>query len=181
VCSSVGRCRDPLERDRPDAHPRVADLGGDGEQARAVRPNLVRDTPPAMAEGNAEIVQRFLARVNGQDLDAALALVSPDAELDWTDSEAPDSGRYDGPAEWGGWIRGRWEGLGDATFETVELREVAPDRVLIVAEMRGRGRASGLEIAALAAAVITLRGGLITGLRLYQSPEEALRALGLDA
>ncbi len=129
---------------------------------------------------NAEIVRRFIGLVNDQELPAALALLAPGAELDWTDSEAPDSGRYQGPEQWSRWITGRWEGLGDATFEETELREVAPGKVLIVANMRGRGRASGLEIAALAAAVITLAEGLITGLRLYQSRDEALQALALE-
>lgn len=133
-----------------------------------------------MAQENVEIVARFIALVNDQELPAALAHVAPGAELDWTDSEAPDSGSYRGPEEWGRWLTGRWEGLGDATFEATELRDVPPDKVLIVAHMRGRGRASGLEIQALAAAVITVAGGLITGLLLHQSREEALRALGLD-
>jgi hypothetical protein len=127
-----------------------------------------------------EIVRRFIGLVNDHELPAALAHVATGAELDWTDSEAPDSGRYEGPEQWGRWITGRWEGLGDATFEETELREVAPGKVLIVASMRGRGPASGLEIEALAAALITVADDLITGLRVYQSREEALRALALD-
>jgi len=126
---------------------------------------------------NSQIVQRFIACVNEQELPGALAHVAPGAELDWTDSEAPDSGRYQGPEQWGRWLAGRWEGLGDATFEATELRDVPPDKVLIVASMRGRGRASGLETQALGAGVVTLRDGLIAGLRLYQSRAEALRAL----
>jgi ketosteroid isomerase-like protein len=67
------------------------------------------------------------------------------------------------------------------TFDATELREVAPDTVLLVAHMRGRGAASGLQIQALAAAVVTLADGMISGLRVYQTRAEALQALGLDA
>jgi ketosteroid isomerase-like protein len=134
-----------------------------------------------MAQENAEIVQRFIGHVNDHDLPAALAHVAPEAELDWTGSEAPDSGRYEGPEEWGRWIVGRWDGLAEVTFDATELREVAPDTVLLVAHMRGRGAASGLQIQALAAAVVTLADGMISGLRVYQTRAEALQALRLDA
>ncbi len=133
-----------------------------------------------MAQESVEIVRRFIADVNDHDLPAALARVAPGAELDWTGSDAPDSGRYEGPEEWGRWIAGRWEGLGEVTFDATELREVAPDTVLLVAHMRGRGPASGLQIQALAAAVVTLADGMIAGLRVHQTRAEALRALGLD-
>jgi hypothetical protein len=42
----------------------------------------------------------------------------------------------------------------------------------------GRGRASGVEVEALGAAVWTLRDGTVTGLTLYQTRNEALRAVG---
>jgi len=58
--------------------------------------------------------------------------------------------------------------------------DLGADRVLLVAHMRGRGRASGVQTQGLGAAVITLLDGRITGLRLYQSRREAMAALGLD-
>ena len=128
---------------------------------------------------NVELVRRFLASVNEWNLDAALAQLAPDAELDWSDSDAPDRGIYRGPEQWGQWLSGRWEGLDDARFEETEVIDVPPDTVLLVAHLRARGRVSGLETAALAAAVWTLRQGQISGLRLYQTRDEALRSLGL--
>jgi ketosteroid isomerase-like protein len=129
---------------------------------------------------NAEVVGRFLGLINAQELSAALTLVADGAELDWSASEAPDSGRYRGPEEWGRWLAGRQEGLGEARFEATELRDVTRDQVLLVAYMHGQGRASGLAIQALGAGIITVGDGMITGLRMYQTRAEALQALGLE-
>jgi uncharacterized protein len=134
----------------------------------------------AAAQPNGEVVRRFLEHINTQELKVALSYVSPEAALDWTDSPAPDSGVYRGPEGWGRWMAGRAEGLADSRFEVAELIEVPPDTVVLVAYMSGRGRASGLETRALGAGVCTVSDGRLTGLTLYQSREEALRALGLE-
>ena len=44
---------------------------------------------------------------------------------------------------------------------------------------RGRGRASGVVVEALGAALWTLCGGVVTHLTLYQSRDQALKAVGL--
>jgi ketosteroid isomerase-like protein len=134
-----------------------------------------------MSQENVETVRRFLELVNDDRVDLALSLVDPAAQLDWSDSQAPDSGVYEGPDQWGGWIAGRSEEMAETRFEIAELTDVPPDRVLLVAAMHGRGRASGVEISGLGAAVCTVRDGRLTKLTLYQSREEALAALGPDA
>jgi hypothetical protein len=45
--------------------------------------------------------------------------------------------------------------------------------------MRERGRASGVEVEAQGAAVFSLRNRKITCLKLYQTSDEALKAVGL--
>ncbi|HXB15997.1 MAG TPA: nuclear transport factor 2 family protein [Solirubrobacteraceae bacterium] len=132
-----------------------------------------------MAVENLEIVRQFLAEVNEKNLAGALGRVAPDAVLDWSDSQAPDGGLFHGRDAWGKWMEGRWESLVDATFDTSELVDVPPDAVVLVAYMRGRGRASGLQTEALGAGVFTLRDGSIARLRLYQTRAEAFKAVGL--
>lgn len=129
---------------------------------------------------NVELVARFLQLVNDQELDLALAMVDPDALLDWTRSEAPDGGRYSGHEAWRAWMSSRWEGLTGATFEPRELIDVPPDRVVIVAGMRGIGRASGLETEALGAAVAGVRDGTLAHVTLFQTKDAALQAVGLQ-
>jgi ketosteroid isomerase-like protein len=126
------------------------------------------------------VVRRFLELINEEHVEQALTLLASDAELDWSDSQAPDRGVYHGPDGWRGWLAGRAEGLADARFEVAELTEVAPGTVVLVAHMSGRGRASGLETRALGAGVCTVRDGLIARIRMYQSRDEALAALGLQ-
>jgi ketosteroid isomerase-like protein len=133
-----------------------------------------------MAEENVEIVRRVLRRVNDQDLDALIEDVDPDAELDWSDSQGPDSGIYSGSEGWRAWVRGRWEGFSGLRFEVLEAIDVQPDTVVVVARQLGQGRASGLEVDAVAAGVWTLRDGKVTGLKLFQTREDALEALGLS-
>ena len=127
-----------------------------------------------------EIVQRLLTKINERDLDAALSDVAPEAQLDWSASEAPDFGIYRGPEEWGKWMAGRWEGLSDARFDVAEVIDVPPDTVVLVARMLGRGRASGVEIAGLGVTVWTLRNRQVTGATLYQTKDQALKVVGLE-
>jgi ketosteroid isomerase-like protein len=127
-----------------------------------------------------EVVRRFLLRINEQDLDAALSQVAADAELDWSASEAPDAGVYHGPTEWRTWMTDRLEALTDTRFDVVEVIDVPPDSVVLVVHVRGRGRASGIETAALGASVWTLRAGRVTGLTFYEMRDQALKAVGLE-
>jgi ketosteroid isomerase-like protein len=126
---------------------------------------------------NVEVVGRVLDQFS--DIDLALSDIAPDAELDWSDSDAPDSGVYRGHAAWRAWLKGRQEGLGELRFETVEVIDAPPDAVLTVARAVARGRASGVEVDSVGAAVWTLRDGMIIGLTLYRTRDEALSATGL--
>jgi ketosteroid isomerase-like protein len=134
-----------------------------------------------MAAQNTDVVSQLIARVNEDDIDAALRHITPDATLDWSLSEAPDSGVFRGRQAWHDWMSGRAADLVGAHFELKELVDVPPDRVMSVAYLRGRGRASGLEIDALGAAVWTLAGGRVTGIKMYQTRDEALAAAGVVA
>jgi ketosteroid isomerase-like protein len=132
-----------------------------------------------MSAENVDIVRGFLERVNEGDLAGALAAVAADARLDWSGSEAPDRGVFLGHEAWANWMAERSAAMSDTRFEVRELLDAPPDRVVLIALSRGRGRASGIEIEALGAAVFTLRDGLLTRLTLYQSRPQALKAAGL--
>jgi len=131
-----------------------------------------------MSRENVELVERFIARINAKQMDAALSEVDPDAVLDWSRSEAPDGGIHRGHDAWRGWMISRWEGLSGARFDTDELIDLPPDRVILVAYMRGVGRASGLEAEGLGASIVCVRDGSITEITLYQSRDDALEAAG---
>jgi ketosteroid isomerase-like protein len=129
-------------------------------------------------EENIAIVRRFLRRFVDQDVERALEDVRPDASLDWSNSDAPDRGVYTGHAAWRAFARARDEALAGRGFELAELSAPDPDTVLLAGRMREHGRASGAAVEAQGAAVFTLSQSKITRLKLYQSREQALKALG---
>ena len=124
------------------------------------------------------VVREFLALIS-EDLDAALTRVMPDATLDWSRSDAPDSGVHVGRDAWRNWMSSRAESLIDARFDASEFIDVPPDRVVLVAHMRGTGRTSGVETEGLGAALVTLHDDRLARITLYQSRAEALDAVGL--
>ena len=133
-----------------------------------------------MPDDNLEIVRRFLTGINNQDIDAALMNLAPGAELDWSGSDAPDSGVYRGRASWRDWMSGRSEELTNLRFDVMELIDVPPDRVVVVARVTGRGRASGIDTISRGASVWMLRDRQVSRLTLYQTREDALKAVGLQ-
>jgi len=115
-----------------------------------------------------------------QDIDAVLADIDPDALLDWSNSDAPDSGVYKGHERWRAFARGRDEALGERRFDADEVIVPTADTVVIVGRIRERGRASGIAVETRGAAICTLREGKVICLKLYQSRDEALKAVGLE-
>jgi ketosteroid isomerase-like protein len=123
-------------------------------------------------------VRRVMRRFAEQDIEAALEDIDPEAMLDWSNSDAPDSGVYTGPAAWRAFAHARDEALDDRRLDSPEFLEPAPDTVVLVGRLRERGRTSGAEVETRGAAVWTLREGKVIGLKIYQSRDEALKAVG---
>lgn len=133
-----------------------------------------------MSSENIAIVQRFLEHVSRGEHAAALAYVDPAATLDWTRSEAPDSGTYRGHDAWRAWIEGRRDAMGEVRFEILEVLDVPPENVVTATKQHGRGRVSGMKTEAIGGAVWTLReDGRITRSTLYQTWADALAAVGV--
>ena len=131
-----------------------------------------------MSQEHLEIVRQFMALI-ADDFDAAQKLLLPNATLDWSRSEAPDHGVHVGHDAWRSWMSGRAESLSGAQFEVTELIDLPPDRVVLVAYMRGTGRASGVETEGRGAAVVSLQDERLAQITLYQTRGDALKAVGL--
>src|SRR5437764_1970427 len=100
-----------------------------------------------MARQDVEIVRRVMQCFADQDVEAALADVHPEATLDWSNSEALDSGVYTGHAGWRAFLQARDEALGERRFDSVELLAPTDDTVVLIGRVREQGRASGIEVA----------------------------------
>lgn len=134
-----------------------------------------------MSQENVEIVRSiFELALRKRDLDAALPLFAEDALVDWSDSRAPYSGVYRGVAE----IRRAFEGWQEAwdEWETkiVGSTEVDAETVVVATDVSARGRGSGIPVRASGAGVWVIRDGRVTYAKLFQTPEEALAAVGLS-
>ena len=103
----------------------------------------------------------------------------PEIELDATDANALDlDGVYLGADAarqfWQEWLSA-WETL-SFEYELVD----AGERVVMLVDMRMRGRSTGIEMPfGKFAWLSTLRDGLVVHIKLYMSQSEALEAAGL--
>ena len=77
-------------------------------------------------------------------------------------------------------MQARDEALAGRRFEDVELLTPTDDTVVLVGRVQERGRASGIEVESRGAAVWTLSEGKIIRFRIYQSRDDALKAVGLE-
>ena len=143
-----------------------------------------------MSQENVELLRSIvedgaLARVSGDfDPEAAIArqaeLWDPEIELDASEARALDiSGIYRGADAARQWWR-EWYAAWEALRFEYELVD-AGDRVVMLLDMRMRGRSTGIEVpSGNFAWVITFRDGLMVHWKLYVSQSEALEAVGLS-
>ena len=131
-----------------------------------------------MSQENVEIVREMVAAGRRGDWKAAIALFHPDVELDA--SQMPDGGTYQGVEALQSFYT-RWLGHWDKLEITPRrIVEVDADRVLVLVELRGIGRSSGVEVAMTVADLHTLRQGRIVQVTGYPDHREALEAVGLS-
>jgi ketosteroid isomerase-like protein len=132
-----------------------------------------------MSQENVETVRRVMRGFNDPDFDAAREDIDPDAELDYSASDAPDGLVYHGHPGFRAFAQGRWEPWSERRFDITELIDAPPHTVVVVGRMRGSGRVSGVEVEASSTTVWTLHQGKITRVKLYRTRDEALAAVGL--
>ncbi len=129
-----------------------------------------------MSEQNLEIVERAVAAVNEQDLDAYLACCTDDVEL--TTPLDGLAGVYKGAEG----IRRFFSDLGDTTpdfkIEIEHLSPVGASRVLAFMRVTATGRSSGIPTATETGNIYDVAGGRIKRIRIFVDREEALKAAG---
>ena len=131
-----------------------------------------------MSQENVEVVRGALEAFMRGDAETALSAYSPDSE--WDDTRFRPEGKvHRGRDEINEVVR-IW--VGAWTDYSIEIERVidAGDRVVLIHEERGTGKASGLKMATRVGAVITVRGGQITRTVVYADPDEAIEAAGLS-
>ena len=133
-----------------------------------------------MSRENVEIVRRVYAAAAGRD--AAAVLEGYDPGVEWDTSRVHGSvlgGRvYRGHSGLRSFFREMRDGLETLDYDFDELID-AGDQVISVVTVRGRGRASGIEMEWPRVAVWTIRAGKVVRVVWFPTREEALEAVGL--
>jgi ketosteroid isomerase-like protein len=131
-----------------------------------------------MSRENVDITKRAIVAFNARDIDGFVALTTLDFE--WSPSmSAIENEMFIG----GDGIRKYF----DALSEAWEHFHVIPDRfleqadcVLVLGELEGRGKGSGITVNASLGMAFDLRARMISRIRGYLDHDEALKAVGLD-
>jgi ketosteroid isomerase-like protein len=133
-----------------------------------------------MSEETIQRARWMVDLFNAGEIEEALAGVSDDFEMDWSNSIGPLKGIYRGRAGalelWRSFTE-VWESI---RWEPEEILDVGDERVIVVNQVRMRGRDSGVEVNATGAQLWTFKDGIPTRVMLYQSKADALEATGLS-
>lgn len=131
-----------------------------------------------MSESPAAVVGDLFERVNSGDIDSVLGRLAPDAVfvVPPEASAEPDTYKgHEGARRYFGGFDGILE---DVRFELIDAEEVSADTVLAESRLRGRGAATGIQVAQDTFVVMTVRDGLVTFITTYNDRDSALAALG---
>lgn len=133
-----------------------------------------------MAAADVEVVRSLLDAVNRGEFERAGAMLAEDAALHQA-PEQPDGDVFRGKREFeravADWLSGFEPGFKYGIQEVVD----AGERVLARVTLRGRGRASGVDVELEVFHVYELRDGKIRVCRVFFGEAEAERAAGLQA
>jgi ketosteroid isomerase-like protein len=102
-------------------------------------------------------------------------------EIDYVVADGPTPGTWTGLAGMAEGARARLNAWADFRFEADEYRELDAERLLVLHRVRGRGRASTLELGRIStrgASVFHIRAGKVTRLVQYWDAERALADVG---
>ena len=129
---------------------------------------------------NVEVVRRLYEAVARHDAETVLDLYHPDVEWDFTNSPVGDAmsrrvyrGHEGLRLWWREWSEA-WERYNDGYDELIE----ANDHVIVKVTSRGRGRASGADVAWTQYGVWSVRDGRIVRVEWFRDLQDAQVAAG---
>jgi ketosteroid isomerase-like protein len=133
-----------------------------------------------MSQENVVLVRRAINLVNRGDFRRAIEEADDDFDMDWSNSVGPLSGVYRGKRQVTEFLESFLEAWDELNWDMREVIDLGGEQVLVVNNVRMRGRASGADVQAVGAQVWTIRNGKLRSAKVYQSKAEALEAVGLS-
>src|SRR5262245_42613952 len=131
-----------------------------------------------MSEENVATVRAVWDAVNRGDLDEAFSYAPDDFVADWSASEAPETGVYRGRERVRELFEHTLESWSEVEYFEEEIID-GGDHVVRLGGVRARGKGSGAEVTARGAQLWTFREGTPVSIKLFQTKDEALAAIGL--
>ena len=133
-----------------------------------------------MSQENVEIVRRaFGVLTIPGDPEKVIAAIDPGFAMDLV-AVGGQPAHYDGASGIREFFRDVEEDWESFRFDATDLRDLG-DRVLVLGDVHGRGRASGIDVEAKWAYIVGVREGKVAGLRGFLDQGEALEAAGLHS
>jgi len=131
-----------------------------------------------MSQENLELTRLGFAALNRTDPDAFIALCDPRFAMHLVGvvGEPVYYGGADGVHQFVADMSEMWSDFG---VEIEEIRDL-DDQVLVIGKWWARGRVSDIEVNSPRGWVVAVRGGFLTAIRFFLTPEEALKAVGLE-
>jgi ketosteroid isomerase-like protein len=130
------------------------------------------------AETNLELVKSISSAWERGDYES---VEWADKEIEFVIADGPEAGRQRGLSDLAPSLldfRSAWD---EYRSEAVEFRELGDGGVLVLTQVRGRGRASGAQLDGRRANRFRLRGGKVASLIVYWDRDRALVEAGLAA
>jgi ketosteroid isomerase-like protein len=135
-----------------------------------------------VVSSNTDLARTAWDAFNRRDYETTLQFIHPD--LEWRPAQGPggpEGSVYRGREEYARWIHEEvipvWESF---RADELDIRELEDGRVLILGQLRGKGRASGVEVSAPFGQIAEVRDGMAYRLVGYLDHESALAAAGID-
>jgi uncharacterized protein len=129
-----------------------------------------------ISEQNVEIVRRVWEAWERRDTEAVLELY--DSAILWESRDTPLAGSYRGHEGVRQYFR-EWLEAFEGYEAKAETFIDAGDKVIVRSRVRGRGKASGVEVGMPGWQVYTVRDGLVTRVDFFRTEAAALEAAGV--
>jgi uncharacterized protein len=130
-----------------------------------------------MDQAHVDLLRAFYDALNRDDVDSAVELCDPDVRV-WLNPDVVGALSPRGHKEVANYLRGWFESWDMYVPRPQEFID-AGDQVVVMVELRARGKGSRFEIEEEMADVFTLDDGNIVQLRLYVDRNVALESAGM--
>lgn len=130
-----------------------------------------------MAAANIELVLALFERMDQGSLESVLELLSDDFRVEVPGSMSAEPDVYEGHDGVRRYMEGFAGLIEDVRWTAFEVVDADADRVLVRMRMTGRGVASGIQVEQDAAAIVSVRGGLVSRIEPHPTLEAAREAL----